>query len=109
MATKSFEVKKYYVFIRAKMGGGRCATIECIGSHAFESMYINFYPHNSPPQNVSIIETKKTIGHIQEPTEQYAWYLDLLRNEGPIYARVDDSNPHFNSLSTSSEPVGEGE
>jgi hypothetical protein len=46
--------------------------------------------------------------------QEYPWYLDLLRNEGPITARVQDpaevdgaSHPNF--LVTSQEAVSEGD
>ena len=109
MAYKFFEVIKYHVTLGTETGGGYSAAINCIGSHPNEHMFILFSSHNSLPQNSSIIEANKIIGHMYVPSQQYAWYLDLLRNEGPIYATVNDSNPNGNILATASEPVGEGE
>lgn len=43
------------------------------------------------------------------PSEQYSWYLDLLRNEEPVYGHLNSVRPSENGISTSQEPVGEGE
>lgn len=39
--------------------------------------------------------------------EQYIQYLDLLRNEKPVFAELDDESGVF-GITTSAEPVGEG-
>jgi len=36
-------------------------------------------------------------------------WIDLLRNEKPIYAFFDADNPQWSRISTLSEPVGEEE
>ena len=43
------------------------------------------------------------------PEAQYVWYLDLLRNEGPVCATVNSLTPELNCLYTLDERVGEGE
>ena len=45
-------------------------------------------------------------------TEQFPWHIDLLRNEKPVFCFVgvnDTDNRGTCSLTTSAEPVGEGE
>jgi hypothetical protein len=36
-------------------------------------------------------------------------YVDLVRNEKPVYAYLNSDKPQWNSISTSNEPVGEEE
>jgi hypothetical protein len=50
------------------------------------------------------------IGLAYQPISQYANYLDLIRNEKPIYVtfRPEDSPPIF-VVYCASEPPGEGE
>ena len=43
------------------------------------------------------------------PVEQYSWYIDLLRNERPVFAYVNSNKPERNRLYTGKEPVGEEE
>jgi len=111
MARKRFEVKEYRVFLGTKLGVGRCAQIDCIGSdETSELLYLMFWPKNIPvPQNRSIINQSRVVGHMNLPSKQYPWYVDLLRNEAPIWAMIDDTDPESNTISTTSEPVGEEE
>jgi hypothetical protein len=116
----TFEIKQYRVSLGRKVGGlelvasgtGRCAVIECFGSVVTYEKYIriSFWPAGVElPANVSVINGSKVKAEMNAPAEQYAWYLDLLRNEAPIFAVVTDIDPKQNTLSTTSEPVGEGE
>ncbi|MDR8391959.1 hypothetical protein NC796_12445 [Aliifodinibius sp. S!AR15-10] len=41
--------------------------------------------------------------------EDFPQVMDLLRNEGPVYARYVAGGWHLGSITTSTEPVGEGE
>jgi hypothetical protein len=100
MAEKSFEVIGYRVDLGHR--GTPLNSITCWGAEADHRFTIFFASDiSSAPRNQGIIEPNKVIGHIYVPERQYAWYLDLLRNEGPIYAMVDDQRPDFaNSLRT---------
>jgi hypothetical protein len=42
------------------------------------------------------------------PSHQYPYAIDLLRNEGPVYAYIESSEGHF-ELKTGPEAVSEGE
>jgi len=48
-------------------------------------------------------------GSLYRPISQMGLYVDLLRNEKPVYASMDDQNPDGNALRTYPEAVGEGE
>lgn len=41
--------------------------------------------------------------------EQFALYLDILRNERPVHCSADTAHPGWFSLTTGAEPVGEEE
>lgn len=41
------------------------------------------------------------------PSEQYPWYVDLLRNEKPIFGYVYDDEPERNKINLGWEEVGE--
>jgi hypothetical protein len=39
----------------------------------------------------------------------YAWFIDLLRNEEPVYLEFSPAEPQLTRLRSGPEPVGEGE
>ena len=49
------------------------------------------------------------VGAIFLPFREMAPFVDLLRNEKPIYAYLNSDPPQWNSLETRQEPVGEEE
>jgi hypothetical protein len=75
------------------------------GDHRF---IIYFLAENSPvPQPVYIPANK--FGAIFVNFSECLPYVDMLRNEKPIYAYLNSDKPEWNSITTSAEPVGEGE
>ena len=68
---------------------------------------IRFY---KDPAKVPANDTKSASGFIACycPSDQYPDFIDLLRNEGPIYLNFSDGNK-MGYLSTLAEPVGDGE
>lgn len=100
MATKSFEVKNYLVSVWA-IGRKPLSFIKCEGAEPDHLFLIYFVEDmESAPQNRSKIEPNLVVGSAYAPAEQYVWYVDLLRNEPPVYAVVNDSLPLNNHLST---------
>lgn len=51
---------------------------------------------------------KNTLYEVYCPTENYAAFIDLLRNEKPLYF-YHNLEDHSSYITTSDEPVGEGE
>jgi hypothetical protein len=49
------------------------------------------------------------VGAIFVPFSELYQYVDIARNEKPLYASLNSDNPNWMSLTTSAEPVGEGE
>jgi len=116
----TLQITQYRVSLGRKVGGleiaaaagGRCAVIECFGPVVTYERYvrISFWPAGVElPPNVSVIQSPIVKAELNAPAQQYTWYLDLLRNEAPIFAVVNDVDPKQNTLATTSEPVGEGE
>jgi subtilisin family serine protease len=82
------------------------AYIRCEGEEYHVVIYV--LDDTSPvPENTFLPQYKR--GTIFVPRWQYEWYVDLLRNEKPVYCYLNSETPKWNSLYTGSEPVGEQE
>jgi deazaflavin-dependent oxidoreductase (nitroreductase family) len=53
-------------------------------------------------------ESTKTFATYR-PEQHYLWFIDLLRNEKPVYCRVYPDNLLVSGIHTGNEPAGEGE
>lgn len=111
--TAIFEVKEYMVILRQlevmdfegqeiRLRG----IVRCLGGDHTLDVY--FLDEASPvPEPVAEIEKKK--GFMFMPYRDIGILIDLLRNERPIYAHLRADRPQWTSITTSKEPVGEGE
>lgn len=126
MATHQFSIKQYYVFLNSKMlvnsGLGEResisaqAMIHCIGESE-KSLAVFFLNGDRQGEindsdkwpNRSEISGNRVRAEIFAPISQYPMYLDLLRNENPVFAFVDSTQPFRNRLESGGEVVGEGE
>lgn len=111
MATRSFEVKTYEIFLLRKYSGIPNVDIRAIvagtGANG-ESLAALFYePGGQVPDNYTDL-AGRTVGRSFLPVSDYTWYIDMLRNESPVYATLDDVDPSHNRI-WCGEPVGEGE
>jgi len=87
------------------------AAISCFGTVGNDKWILSLRfgsPLAELPQNISIQTTDK-YATIWVPEEQFPFYLDLLRNEKPVYGFIDFDNPRENRIQTQKEPAGEGE
>jgi len=103
MAFMLFEVTHYLVSLKRIGTRGECASIDCFGEGLPEKrINIYFMPKDAmlPYNRSSIGQSGAVLGEMYLPAERYAWYLDLLRNEAPIQARVDTDNPDRNCIMT---------
>jgi hypothetical protein len=111
MPTTTFEISSYDVELARQpesQGGHRfCAVITCHGSNGQTLMLYFVQPGSPMPENQ--YDPSSGIGSSYLPAEQYSWYLDILRNERPVYARMHSAEPNWNKIFTGAEPVGEGE
>ena len=102
MATK---ISKYHVIVYGGPEGYQtnCAQIALYGSNGKTVAYVRF---NDPSMVFESDYESSDIIRMHLPSAMFENVLDLLRNEDPVYIYfVNDRG----FLSTSKEPVGEGE
>ncbi|ALU41981.1 hypothetical protein [Pseudoalteromonas rubra] len=108
MATKTFEVTSYQIKIGFELsGGGSRAVLACLGEdgHRFNVYFSSPGSEMSPPH----YSPHSKFGAINVSISEMQHYVDLVRNEKPIYAYLNSDKPLWNNISTSKEPVGEEE
>ena len=113
MAIASFEVATYDVRLARQLDthvDGNLvsyhASITCRGAEY--TLIVYFLTESSfVPNNAFYGDQKK--GTIYLPRGQYQWYVDLLRNERPVYCLLNSYYPDQNGIYTGAEPVGEAE
>ncbi|WP_452221879.1 hypothetical protein [Lacinutrix salivirga] len=113
MAIKQFSVNNYKMALGYKSSatwGGTQIQIQgyitCYGDgHRF---IIYFLHEDSPKPQPTFIPANK-VGAIFIPFKDMQMYVDMVRNEKPVYAYLNSSKPEWNSIKTSNEPVGEEE
>jgi len=108
-----FEIKQYMIVWRQlevmnfrgtniKIRG----LVRCTGDEY--SMDVYFLAADSPfPAPVFDVEQKR--GYMFLNIQDIAAFVDVLRNEKPIYGHLRGDRPEWTSVTTSNEPVGEGE
>lgn len=114
MATKTFEIKSYQTALGDRMTGSANGQsinfrgyIICYGDDSFH-LVLYFLNPNSPVPPPSYLEQFKR-GVLYLPFEQMQNYVDLLRNEKPLYAYLNSNRPEWNNIKTTNEPIGEEE
>ena len=112
MQSVRFEVKHYQITMGADLPSiesGRnvkvCAIIGCYGKEY--KLMVNFVAENED-QPQSVYDTAKKTGAIYLPISRLRHYIDLLRNEKPIFVHLH-ARVEWISISTEHEPIGEGE
>ena len=113
MATKTFVVDYY----KEALGHALSATwggvtikargyIVCHGdNHRF---IIYFLTEDSPVPQPTFIPANR-VGAIFVPFAESGFYIDMVRNERPIYAYLNSNKPQWNYIRTGAEPTGEEE
>ena len=108
-----FEVKQYMVIwrqveirdfegIEVRIRG----IVRCFGDeHTMDLMFLA--EDSNIPAPTYHPDQKK--GYMFLPMSDLTGMVDLLRNEKPIYAHLRGDKPEWTSITTSNEPVGEGE
>jgi hypothetical protein len=113
MANKTFEIADYQVVLGRglTLGGGAAkfsGYLVLRGKNADERLVLYFTrPGDEPLPNATNIPKKWATSYL--PAEEYPWYVDLLRNEKPVYATLNPDKPDWNRIHTGREPVGEAE
>ncbi|MBN2534805.1 MAG: hypothetical protein JXB88_18130 [Spirochaetales bacterium] len=111
MATKTFQIGTYEIKLAREMtiGGGTVkfySYIKCAGGDHTLLIYF-LRPDSNNMDNIYLVDSK--LGRIVVPWDQYPVYVDLLRNEKPLYVYLDSEKPINNRLYTGKEPIGEEE
>jgi hypothetical protein len=114
MAIKSFSVTSYQVGMGYKSSATWSGVqiliqghLVCNSSDGYRFIIYGLHP-SSPKPNPVYIEANK-VGAIFIPFVELNNYIDLVRNEKPIYVYMNSLKPDWNSIRTSNEPVGEEE
>lgn len=117
MAKKTFKMSLY----RASLGGGMISTTggKKIKSHGIihvggdsednetGQLIIFFLAPDSPvPNPPAYTKSDALLGNFCVPYNQMPFYIDLLRNEKPVWFQLFTDKPEFNCVRTSWEPVG---
>ena len=108
-----FEVKEYMVILRQlevmDFNGQEIrlrGIVRCHGdTHTLDVYFLEDGSHF--PQPVAEIDKQK--GFMFMPFSDLPVLVDILRNEKPIYAHLRADRPEWTSITTTKEPVGEGE
>ena len=98
-----FQIESYKVCLMRS-----CSIIICEGVSPARRLLVYFY-HSGEPTPDNHCNSKRTFGEIYARAEEYSWYIDILRNEKPVYAYIDNVKPSLNQITTGPEPVGEEE
>ena len=113
--TQVFEIKNYMIIWRqleTRLFGETevklRAMVRCLGENGEYSMDVIFVAPESPmPDPIFDEEAKK--GFMFMPIADIGCFVDTLRNEKPIFGHLRNDRPEWTSVTTSQEPVGEGE
>lgn len=112
MATVTVQVNKYLVQIGFESSGGAGGdksrgVIVCYGQDGYIFLIYLAAPGSNmaPPR----YNQNRKIGSINVPVDEMSHYVDILRNEKPVYLYMNSENPQWNHIRTSKEPVGEEE
>ena len=112
MAIIDVQVQSYYVWLSRKLSTRPeedVARVRCRGGDG-HNVFITFIAATGTlPANE--YDAVNKYAKIYRPSSEYAWYLDLLRNEQPVTARIytPPHDPANHYIYAGPEPVGEGE
>lgn len=114
VARFNLEVKSYSLNVARRWdasGGGQPiygpAYIVCNLADGYDLVVYFLDPASPQVANTVYLPSKRVT--IFAPIDRYAMFVDILRNEKPVYASFNSDHPEWNALTTSNEPVGEQE
>lgn len=114
-----FEIKEYMVIFRqlevrefAGVEARIRGIVRCTGlapdNSANYQLDVYFLDDNSDVPT-PVVNLEERNGAIFMPLTLLHSFIDVLRNEKPIYGHLRGDNPEWTSVTTANEPVGEGE
>ena len=113
MATKTFQVTTYKMALghamSATWSGKRIKARGYVTCYGGDHRFIAYFLTDDSPVPDPVYVVANKVGAIFLPFKEMAPFVDLVRNEKPVYAYMNSDRPEWNSLKTSLEPVGEEE
>jgi hypothetical protein len=115
MPNKTFAVDHYKLnagFKNTAIWGGIGILIQgyvaCYSSKGERLIVYGLHPSSLVPP-APVCNWAGNVGAVFVPFREMHAYVDIVRNEKPVYARLDTDHPEWMGLTTSNEPLGEGE
>lgn len=113
MATKQFTVNTYKMALgyqnSATWNGKKIKIQGYITCYDKDHRFIMYFLHDSSPVPDPTYIPANKVGAIFLPFKDMPMYVDMVRNEKPVYTYLNSTHPEWNSIKTSNEPVGEEE
>jgi hypothetical protein len=113
MEVKVFEIKEYMIVWRQlelmNVGGVTAkvrALVRCTGGEYTMDVY--FLAEDSPFPN-PYYDVPQKRGYMYLNIRDIGPFVDMIRNEKPVYGHLRGDRPEWMSVTTGKEPVGEGE
>lgn len=114
-----FEMKEYMVIFRQSEErdfGGVTANIRGLvrctgkgvnveGDYQLDVYFLEGYSDFPDPQ----VDLENKLGSIFMPMSDMSTFVDILRNEKPIYGHLRGDSPNLTSVTTTNEPIGVGD
>ncbi len=115
MPGESFIVNKYILKLGHKLKSTWGETtieaqgiLACYGEDRERLIIYGLHP-SSPVPPSAVCNWSVRLGSIFVPFADLPAYVDIVRNEKPVYARITSDDPNSMDLGTDMEPIGEGE
>ena len=113
MAIKRFIVQNYKVklgdCLTATWGGKKIKARGIVACYGHDHRFIAYFLRDDSPVPNPVYIVANKVGAIFLPFKDMSPFVDLVRNEKPIYAYLNSNKPEWNNISTRKEPVGEEE
>jgi hypothetical protein len=114
MAKKTFSVTRYVYQVgyknTATWGGTHILIQGYVACYGDSDRFIVYGLHPDSPVPASpVYNVSGNVGAIFVPFAELSNYVDIVRNEKPVYATLNSDRPEWMGLRTSSEPTGEEE
>lgn len=115
MSWANFEIRTYSVKLGRELNKGAgdrykfYGYIKCLGALNTNEKFLIYCLRPDCPSIENMSNIPRKSAWIYVPLETFGLYLDILRNEKPLYAHIYKDKPKWNTISTNQEPVGEEE
>jgi hypothetical protein len=113
MTIYQFPVEYYTITLghanTASWGGTQIRARGMLVCYGGDHRFIAYFLTDDSPVAAPVYIPANKVGAIFLPFREMAPFVDLVRNEKPIYAYLNSDTPQWNSLKTGQEPVGEEE